>query len=65
MSEFMGNVRGIYDAKTTGFLPGGASLHRYNGLLCFVYGLTLFHYLYPKSLLLVFISKQLHDWSWP
>ena len=27
MSEFMGNIRGHYDAKTTGFLPGGASLH--------------------------------------
>lgn len=23
----MGNIRGVYDAKTTGFLPGGASLH--------------------------------------
>ena len=27
MSEFMGLVRGIYDAKAEGFLPGGASLH--------------------------------------
>lgn len=27
MSEFMGNVRGTYDAKTKGFLPGGGSLH--------------------------------------
>lgn len=27
MSEFMGLVRGVYDAKATGFLPGGASLH--------------------------------------
>jgi homogentisate 1,2-dioxygenase len=27
MSEFMGNIRGTYDAKTKGFLPGGASLH--------------------------------------
>jgi homogentisate 1,2-dioxygenase len=27
MSEFMGLIRGIYDAKETGFLPGGASLH--------------------------------------
>lgn len=27
MSEFMGLVRGIYDAKLTGFTPGGASLH--------------------------------------
>src|SRR5690606_30803701 len=26
-SEFMGLIRGVYDAKTTGFLPGGASLH--------------------------------------
>ena len=26
-SEFMGLVHGVYDAKTTGFLPGGASLH--------------------------------------
>ena len=27
MSEFMGLVRGEYDAKAEGFLPGGASLH--------------------------------------
>ncbi len=27
MSEFMGNIRGAYDAKEHGFLPGGASLH--------------------------------------
>ena len=27
MSEFMGLVRGQYDAKRDGFLPGGASLH--------------------------------------
>jgi homogentisate 1,2-dioxygenase len=27
MSEFMGLVHGIYDAKAQGFLPGGASLH--------------------------------------
>eukprot|EP00808_Paulinella_micropora_P031454 g62298.t1 len=27
MTEFMGNIRGRYDAKPTGFLPGGASLH--------------------------------------
>lgn len=27
MSEFMGNIHGIYDAKEDGFLPGGASLH--------------------------------------
>ncbi|HLY47460.1 MAG TPA: homogentisate 1,2-dioxygenase [Stellaceae bacterium] len=27
MSEFMGLVRGAYDAKVAGFLPGGASLH--------------------------------------
>lgn len=27
MSEFMGLVRGEYDAKQGGFLPGGASLH--------------------------------------
>jgi homogentisate 1,2-dioxygenase len=26
-SEFMGLVHGVYDAKATGFLPGGASLH--------------------------------------
>ena len=26
-SEFMGLIRGVYDAKTEGFLPGGASLH--------------------------------------
>jgi homogentisate 1,2-dioxygenase len=32
MSEFMGLVRGAYDAKVGGFLPGGASLHnRMNG----------------------------------
>jgi homogentisate 1,2-dioxygenase len=27
MSELMGLVRGIYDAKAEGFVPGGASLH--------------------------------------
>ncbi len=27
MSEFMGLVRGIYDGKAEGFLPGGMSLH--------------------------------------
>jgi homogentisate 1,2-dioxygenase len=27
MTEFMGLVRGVYDAKAEGFLPGGASLH--------------------------------------
>jgi homogentisate 1,2-dioxygenase len=27
MSEFMGLVRGAYDAKSSGFVPGGASLH--------------------------------------
>ena len=27
MSEFMGLVRGAYDAKQDGFVPGGASLH--------------------------------------
>jgi len=27
MSEFMGMVYGVYDAKPEGFLPGGASLH--------------------------------------
>jgi homogentisate 1,2-dioxygenase len=27
MSEFMGLIRGVYDAKTEGFVPGGASLH--------------------------------------
>ena len=27
MSEFMGLIRGQYDAKPEGFLPGGASLH--------------------------------------
>jgi homogentisate 1,2-dioxygenase len=27
MSEFMGLVQGVYDAKAEGFLPGGASLH--------------------------------------
>jgi homogentisate 1,2-dioxygenase len=26
-SEFMGLIEGVYDAKTDGFLPGGASLH--------------------------------------
>ena len=26
-SEFMGLIRGVYDAKSEGFLPGGASLH--------------------------------------
>jgi homogentisate 1,2-dioxygenase len=27
MSEFMGLVQGVYDAKPQGFLPGGFSLH--------------------------------------
>jgi homogentisate 1,2-dioxygenase len=27
MCEFMGLLKGIYDAKAEGFLPGGASLH--------------------------------------
>ena len=27
MSEFMGLVKGAYDAKQGGFVPGGASLH--------------------------------------
>ena len=27
MSEFMGLIHGLYDAKAEGFLPGGASLH--------------------------------------
>jgi homogentisate 1,2-dioxygenase len=27
MSEFMGLIRGVYDAKPVGFVPGGASLH--------------------------------------
>ena len=27
MSEFMGLIQGEYEAKATGFLPGGASLH--------------------------------------
>jgi homogentisate 1,2-dioxygenase len=27
MSEFMGLIRGVYDAKPSGFAPGGASLH--------------------------------------
>jgi homogentisate 1,2-dioxygenase len=27
MSEFMGLIYGIYDAKPGGFAPGGASLH--------------------------------------
>jgi homogentisate 1,2-dioxygenase len=27
MSEFMGLVKGVYDAKAGGFVPGGASLH--------------------------------------
>ncbi|KAK1320058.1 Homogentisate 1,2-dioxygenase [Acorus calamus] len=27
MSEFMGLIYGVYDAKADGFLPGGASLH--------------------------------------
>ena len=26
-SEFMGLIEGVYDAKSDGFLPGGASLH--------------------------------------
>ncbi|MGH7015856.1 MAG: homogentisate 1,2-dioxygenase domain-containing protein, partial [Caulobacteraceae bacterium] len=27
MSEFMGLIEGVYDAKAAGFAPGGASLH--------------------------------------
>ena len=27
MSEYMGLIRGTYDAKAEGFLPGGGSLH--------------------------------------
>ncbi len=27
MSEFMGLIHGVYDAKAAGFVPGGASLH--------------------------------------
>jgi homogentisate 1,2-dioxygenase len=27
MSEFMGLIKGVYDAKAEGFLPGGVSLH--------------------------------------
>ena len=27
MSEFMGNIAGVYDAKEEGFVPGSASLH--------------------------------------
>ena len=27
MSEFMGNIHGVYDAKPEGFVPGGMSLH--------------------------------------
>ncbi|MBA3661828.1 MAG: homogentisate 1,2-dioxygenase [Gammaproteobacteria bacterium] len=27
MSEFMGLIKGVYDAKQNGFIPGGASLH--------------------------------------
>jgi homogentisate 1,2-dioxygenase len=27
MNEYMGLVRGVYDAKASGFLPGGGSLH--------------------------------------
>jgi homogentisate 1,2-dioxygenase len=31
MSEFMGLIYGVYDAKPDGFVPGGMSLH--NGLI--------------------------------
>ena len=27
MSEFMGNIAGVYDAKEKGFCPGASSLH--------------------------------------
>ena len=30
MSEFMGNIKGVYDAKASGFVPAGASLHNMN-----------------------------------
>jgi homogentisate 1,2-dioxygenase len=26
-NEFMGLISGVYDAKSTGFVPGGASIH--------------------------------------
>ena len=29
-SEFMGNIAGVYDGKTGGFVPGGASFHNMN-----------------------------------
>jgi homogentisate 1,2-dioxygenase len=32
MSEFMGLIEGVYDAKAQGFVPGGASLHNTMGL---------------------------------
>ena len=27
MSEFMGNIAGVYDAKEEGYIPGAMSLH--------------------------------------
>jgi homogentisate 1,2-dioxygenase len=27
MTEFMGNITGVYDAKEKGFVPGASSLH--------------------------------------
>jgi homogentisate 1,2-dioxygenase len=27
MNEYMGLIHGVYDAKETGFVPGGGSLH--------------------------------------
>jgi len=27
MTEFMGNIAGVYDAKEVGFIPGSSSLH--------------------------------------
>ena len=27
MSEYMGNIKGVYDAKEEGFSPGSSSLH--------------------------------------
>jgi len=27
MSEFMGNLAGVYDAKEKGFVPGASTLH--------------------------------------
>ena len=43
MNEFMGLIRGVYEAKQEGFLPGGELLTLFGGALWHVRGLRLWH----------------------